>query len=745
MKMVKLFIMEKEESPVLYTTQVKDDHVLIQNPGGPTLGMGTLRIKEADGLAFKNLSGQEALLPYEDWRLPYEERAKDLAKRLSVEQIAGLMLWSPHQMVPYVPGLPFKGHYDGGDFIPGVTDPAALTDEQKGFVAVENLRNFLLITTESAETAARWNNHLQSLAERSPLGVPVCISSDPRHAAGKKGAEFSGTGKEVSRWPEGLGMAATFDVELMKEFAKVIAKEYRALGITQALGPQIDLATDPRWMRLEDTMGADTDMVTAFAKAYCDGLQTTEDAPDGWGQESVAAMVKHWPGGGTGESGRDAHYAYGKFAVYPGGKFEEHMRPFTEGAFKLEDGTAKAAAVMPYYTVSWDQDKKYGENVGNSYSKYIIEDLLRKKEGYDGVICTDWGITDDPLGKMGDFGTRAHGVEHLSEAERYFKILSNGVDMFGGCSRKEPVLQAYELGCKAYGEEAMRRRMEVSAARILTLMFRVGLFENPYLDPAESAKTVGAPEFVEAGLEAQRKSVVLLKNQNGALPLKKGCKLYVPGRHIEAHYTFFRTMLPAMDIVPLTQKDAEGYFRLVETPEEADAAVVFAESPLCDCYTQADLDKGGNGYLPITLQYRTYKADAAREHSIAKGDYRENDCDRTYKGKENTPYNASDLDNILNTRKAMGDKPVIVVLQLHNPAVVAEFEGQVDGLIAHFGVENSVIMEILSGESNPGGRLPLLLPANMETVERHCEDIADDIEAYVDACGNRYGYGFGLG
>jgi len=727
-----------------YTTERKNGFYLVRNAGGKDLGMADLRIKEADGFAFKNLSGEAELLPYEDWRLSYELRAEDLSRRLSLEQIAGLMLWSPHQLVPFLPGLPFKGHYDGGDFLPGVTEPDALTDEQKSYVAEENLRNILLVTTESARTAARWNNRLQTLAEQSPLGIPVCISSDPRHAAGRKSAEFSGTGKEVSRWPEGLGMAATFDVALMKAFAGVIAKEYRALGITQALGPQIDLATEPRWMRLEDTMGANADMVTAFARAYCDGLQTTEGAPDGWGRDSVAAMVKHWPGGGTGEGGRDAHYAYGKYAVYPGGRFEEHMRPFTEGAFRLEDGTAKAAAVMPYYTACWKQDPRYGESVGNSYSRYIIDDLLRQRFCYDGVVCTDWGITDDPLGPIGSFGTRAHGVEHLTEAERYLRILTNGVDMFGGCSRKEPVLQAYALGCAQYGEEAMRRRMEQSAARILTLMFRVGLFENPYLDPEESGKTVGAPEFVEAGLEAQRRSVVLLKNRESVLPLKKGTRIYVPGRHVGAHYTFFRTWQPAVDVEPLNQKDAEGYFTLVNTPEEADAAVVFAESPLCDCYTQEDLDKGGNGYLPITLQYRPYRAEAARPNSIARGDFRENDCDRTYIHKENTPCNASDLDNILAAREAMGDKPVIVVLQLHNPAVVAEFEGRVDGILAHFGVENKVLLEILAGEAKPGGRLPMLLPANMKTLEQHCEDVADDMEAYVDSCGSCYDYGFGL-
>ena len=727
-----------------YTVRYLDSYVELCNENGKKLSTSLETWKEDEGFAFKNLSGSEALLPYEDWRLPAHVRARDLAPRLSIPQIAGLMLWSPHQMVPFVPGMPFKGHYDGGDFVPGVTDPAGLTDEQKDFLVNQQLRNFLLVGVESAATAARWNNALQTLAERCPWGIPVCISSDPRHAAGKKSAEFSGTGREVSRWPEGMGMAATFDPELMKQFAEVIAKEYRALGISQALGPQIDLATDPRWMRLEDTMGARTEMVTAFARAYCDGLQTTEGEPDGWGRDSVAAMVKHWPGGGTGEAGRDAHYAYGKYAVYPGGNFDEHKKPFTEGAFKLDGPTGKAAAVMPYYTISWNQDQKYGENVGNSFSRYMIHDLLRQGENYDGVVCTDWGVTHDPSADMGAFGSRDHGVEHLTEAEKHLKILENGVDMFGGNSAMGPVVEAYRLGCEKYGEDVMRSRFEKSAERILTLMFRLGLFEDPYLDPDASARTVGAPEFVEAGLDAQRRSVILLKNREQLLPLKKGTKIYVPGRHLGAHYTFFRTMAPAAQVQPLTASDVDGYFELVSDPKEADCAVVFMESPLCDCYTDADKASGGNGYLPITLQYRPYTANEAREHSIAKGDYREHDCDRSYKGKTNSPYNASDLENLLSAREAMGNKPVFALLHLHNPCVVSEFEPVTDGIIAHFGVENKVLLEILTGEARPTGRLPVILPASMETVEKHCEDVFDDLESYQDACGNRYDYGFGL-
>jgi len=727
-----------------YQIEKKNGYFRITQENGALLTMAQEKFKEEDGFCFKNLSGREKLLPYEDWRLSPELRAKDLAHRLSAEEIAGLMLWSPHQMVPFLPGMPFKGHYDGRNFDPASMDPSELTDEQKTFLHNENLRNILLVQAQSAAVAARWNNNLQAEAEKSRWGIPVCISSDPRHAAGSKNAEFSGTGREVSRWPEGMGMAATFDPALMKRFARVVAKEYRAMGISQALGPQIDLCTDPRWMRLEDTMGAKTDMVTEFARAYCDGLQTTEGAPDGWGMESVSAMVKHWPGGGTGESGRDAHYAYGKYAVYPGNRFREHQKPFTEGAFKLDGPTKKAASVMPYYTISWEQDCVYGENVGNSFSKYMIRDLLRGEAGYDGIVCTDWGVTHDAKPTMGGFGATPHGVEHLSEAEKHLKALESGVDMFGGNSDKAPVLEAFRIGCGKLGEEEMRRRMEESAIRILTQMFRLGLFENPYLDPEVSSKIVGAPEFVEEGLEAQRRSVVLLKNQQGLLPLKKGTRIFVPGRTLDGHYSFFRTRVPEAEVVPLGEEEAAPWFHLTQKPEDADCAVVFLESPLCDCYTDEDLQSGGNGYLPITLQYEPYTAEFAREHSIARGDKRENDCDRTYRGKRNIPYNHRDLDNVRMAREVMGDKPVFLVLRLHNPCVMGEIEPLADGIVAHFGVENRVVLEILSGEARPGGRLPLILPADMKTVEEHCEDVFDDIRCYVDCCGNGYDYGFGL-
>jgi beta-glucosidase len=153
-----------------------------------------------------------------------------------------------------------------------------------------------------------------------------------------------------------------------------------------------------------------------MARAYVDGFQTSEgDAAiaGGWGYESVNTMVKHWPGGGSGEGGRDAHYGFGKYAVYPGNNFELHLIPFTAGALKLEGKTAMAAAVMPYYTISFNQDTEYGENVGNAYSTYLITDLLRGTYGFDGVVCTDWGVTRDHAG-LDIFGRTPWGVEGLS-------------------------------------------------------------------------------------------------------------------------------------------------------------------------------------------------------------------------------------------------------------------------------------------------------------------------------------------
>ncbi len=726
---------------------VKDGIRRVEQEGGRTLAWSEdsgVKLIERDGLLFKDLAKTGELLPYEDWRLSDWERAQDLAGRLSVEEIAGLMLYSPHQAVPPQPGGMFSGTFEGGKtYEEAGVPPCTLSDQQSEFLEKEHIRHILLTTVESASVSARWSNNLQKKAESLPFGIPVNISSDPRNGARDGGAEFQSSGKDVSKWPEGVGFAACFDPEVVRQFGEDASREYRALGIATALGPQIDLCTEPRWMRFIDTLGMDLSATEEMVKAYCDGMQTTEGSENGWGRDSVNTMVKHWPGGGTGEGGRDAHYAYGQYNVYPAGRFEEHMKPFTEAAFKLDGPTGEAAAVMPYYSVSWGADPS-GDNVGNSYSKYLINNLLRDKYGYRGVVCTDWGITGDPLPTVEGFGSRCYGVQSLTEAERHLRIIMNGVDQFGGNDRSEPVIEAYNIGCERFGEDVMRKRFELSAARLLKNIFQCGLFEDPYLDPEESARIVGCEEFTRHGYEAQKRSVVLLKNRNGVLPLAKGQKIYVPKRHIGPSKSFMRTDVPARDVDPVDSETVSRYGTRVDTPDEADVAIVFVESPQCNPYSVSDLESGGNGYLPITLQYRPYTASAAREKSIAGGDPRESFTDRNYRGKTNTAYNESDLDNILNARKAMGDKPVIVIATVTNPMVMGEFEPSVDSIVAEFGVSRGAVLDLVFGDGKFTGRLPMQLPKNMETVEAHCEDKALDLDPYVDEQGSVYDYGFGL-
>jgi beta-glucosidase len=703
---------------------------------------------------FRDLEGTGTLLPYEDWRLSADQRAEDLKNRLTDKEMAALMVHSEGQPLPAMPRQMMNvGTYDGKTFPESISAKASdLTDQQKDMLN-QGVRHFLVAGQKDVKTAVEWSNHLQKRAEELPHGIPVNISTDPRHGAGVSGVEFKNTKGAVSHWPEGWGLAAAADPALAETYGKIVAKEYRALGITTALGPQIDLGSEPRWFRISGTLGSDVECNIKLTRAICDGLQTTEGSEDGWGPDSVIAMAKHWPGGGTGEGGRDAHYPFGKYAVYPGNRFETHLRPFTEGAFRLEKGTGSVGAIMPYYTVSWGQDKKDGKNVGNSFSTYIIKDLLLGTYQYDGVICTDWDIISDKRPHVGMYvmGGKCYGVEELSIPQRVLLLIENGVNQIGGLDDRSVVDAALELGRQQYSQEEMHEKLSISAYKILRNLFRVGLFDHPYLDAEESEKIVGCQEHQLAGWKAQIQSLVLLKNK-GVLPLKKGLRIYVPQMKEEAHYNFVRMITPGSQKDPLEgQENWKTYFTRTDTPEEADAAIVFIRSPYGRNGYEFDMMKMRTGepqpelgYHPISLQYRPYVAKEAREVSIAGGDPNEESTNRSYKDRGEITANEADLDNVIAAKKAMGDKPVIVVLKMDKPTVPAEFEPYSDGILADFGVDAEAIWAVLFGEAICGGKLPCILPKDMETIERHCEDVAEDILPYTDSEGNVYTMGFGL-
>ncbi len=719
-------------APNEITYEQCETYTLIHQTKGPDLGYVSAPILTIDGYAFKDLDRDGELDIYEDWRRSDEERAEDLASKLPVERICGLMLYSS-AVNPMVPELSAK---------------------HEKYIREDYIRHMLVASIMDAWTGAAWSNNVQALCEAEPFGIPSNNSTDPRNYTNGKAntsayqhepdGEFNpDAASSISKWPREVGMAATFDPSITRVHGEIVSAEYRALGITTALSPQADLSTDPRWRRFYGTFSEDPALNRDIVREYCDAFQSTPGSKDGWGNQSVNCMVKHWPGGGTGESGRDAHFGIGKYAVYPGNNFNEHLIPFVEGAFALKGGTRQASAVMPYYTISYGQSPD-GENVANGFSRYIVQDLLRDKYGYEGVVCTDWGIVGT-YEKVYQHSGKPWGVETLSPAQKRLKCFEAGVDQLGGAAENEISIEAYKLWADKYGEESARERFELSAKRILLNIFRVGNFENPYVSPYYAAATVGCRDFVAAGYDAQVKSIVMVKNHNSTLPAAPRAKVYQPLRKVAPALTHWQKLVPAYEEYPFSAELLGQYFDIVDTPEEADFALVSIKCPIGHWgYIMPDEEYPDGHYQPISLQWGPYTAEYARERSIAGGDPTEASDNRSYKGYTETSFNEGDMHLVIDTKKAMGDKPVVVVVATDRPFVPAEIEPSCDAILLSFGVSNNALLDIISGKFEPSGLLPLQLPADMKTVEEQCEDVPRDMVCYRDADGNLYDFAFGL-
>ncbi len=738
---------EKKKWSVYEADQIR----FVKNEDGPLLGYSLnsgVVILTSNGFAFKDLNKNGRLDDYEDWRLPVEDRARDLAGKLTNEQIIGLMMYSSSQSIPSGGRGPLTGTYGGKSFRESGAEPNDLSDQQIGFLRKDHIRHVLITRVRRPEIGAAWNNKAQALAESTGMGIPVNNSSGPRHEARSDAIFMAGAQGEISRWPGSLGLAATFDPSLVRDFGSIASQEYRAMGITTALSPQVDLATEPRWDQVYGSFGEDPLLVTDMARAYIDGFQTS--GPDkiiteGWGYESVNVMVKHWPGGGTGEGGRDARYGYGKYTVYPGNNFGEHLIPFVEGAFELEGGTRMASAIMPHFSISYGQ-APYGENMGNAFSSYIITDLLRMKFNFEGVVCTDWNVMADAASINQYMSGKCWGVEDLSVAERHYKSIMAGVDQFNGTYVADPLIEAFDLGVNVYGEDFMRVRFEKSAYRLLLNIFRVGLFENAYLDVESSSKIAGNPDFMNAGYQAQIKSIVLLKNWDHVLPIRKRKTVFVPKRLFPAERNYTDREQSRRWDYPVNMSIISKYFNFTDNPDDADFALVFIESPRSGSGYQIEDAKrnGGNGYFPISLQYGPYIAASGREESIAGGDPLERFINRSYKDKSVITANEKDANLVQDTKTRMKGKPVIVSLNVKNPTILKEFESSADAILIDFDVQLQAILDIINGRQEPSGLLPFQMPADMESVEKQFEDVPHDMECHVDTSGNLYDFGFGM-
>ncbi|MET8169040.1 glycoside hydrolase family 3 N-terminal domain-containing protein [Streptomyces sp. NPDC005329] len=461
---------------------------------------------------------------YRDKQLPLDERVEDLLSRMTLEEKAGLLFQTILTL-----------HPDGSLVDDLASSPAAPARTMIGDLA---MNHFNVLGSAGAREMAQWHNRLQELAENTRLGIPVTLSTDPRHAFTDNPGTAMLSGP-FSQWPEALGLAAVGDPDLMRRHADTVRREYLAVGLRVALHPQLDLATEPRWSRISGTFGEDAGLTARMAAAYIEGLR---GPGDGLGPDSVAAMVKHFPGGGPQKDGEDPHFPYGQEQVYPGGLFDYHLQPFRAAV------AAGATQVMPSY------GKPLGtpyEEVAFGFNHDVITGLLRDELGFDGIVCADWAIINDHPVVGEPHIARAWGVEHLSPTERTLKALHAGVDQFGGEHCPDLVVELVRSGRLA------QSRVDTSARRLLAEKFRLGLFDDRrYVDPDAAEEIVGHADFRAAGVTAQRRSPTVLKP--GPLPLRDRPRLYVEG------------VRPAA---------AAPYADLVADPADADLALLRLSTP----------------------------------------------------------------------------------------------------------------------------------------------------------------------
>jgi beta-glucosidase len=476
---------------------------------------------------FRDLNKNGKLDVYEDPNQPIELRIKDLLKQMTLEEKAGMMFYPPARVNAdgSIEDKPAEGMFA---FVPNALKP----------IKDQHITHFNLFNVPGPDTLAEWYNSMQKYAEQNTrLGIPLTIASDPRNHFSS--SIFAMSANKFAQWPEPLGFAAIGDEKLTEQFANNSRQEYLAVGIRQALHPQVDLATEPRWPRISGTFGENAELSSKMVAAYILGFQGNM-----LDSNSVATMTKHFPGGGPQKDGLDPHFDFQKGQVYPGNNFKYHLIPF-EAAFK-----AHTAAIMPYYGVAMGQTK---EDVGFSFNKEIITGLLRNKYHYDGVVCTDWGlVTDVKMGPI-DFPARAWGVEKLSYEERVQKIIDAGVDQLGGEDVPELIVKLVN------DKKVSIDRINESVTRLLRLKFELGLFDNPFVDAKKAAVIVGKPEFIKAAEDAQRRSLTLLKNSDHFLPLKTGgLKIYIKN---------------------IDPKVAAQYGTIVEKPEDAQVAIIRLQTP----------------------------------------------------------------------------------------------------------------------------------------------------------------------
>ena len=755
---------EPSEDAKYTITETADGWLKVENEDGETLGVSPnsgVTLIEEEGYAFKDMNQNGKLDAYEDWRLTNEERTEDLAGQMKGSEMAAVLT-----------------HGGWGDF---TTEPLAEDDTSYTYLMSGGRGGVTRNISEGGTNHAKWANSIQEVAESSFYGIPAMISIDPAN---------------ISGMIETLSLASTMNPELAAEIGQETAKQYRAAGVTALLGPQVDIAS-PVMSRAGGTYGEDPQLTLDIATAYVNGMQSTydENGEDlGWGDESVYCFTKHFGGAGSTEGGRDDHANGGRYSVFPGNNLEAHLITYLDGVFKLP-GKTGSSGIMTQYAINVDAEgNPIGGEWAGAYNPYMYGIL--DEYGYDSLKITDWGVYQF---------AGVWGAEGLEEPDRIATSWERGANLLGGYSSVENAVAAYDILVERNGQEGADEILRNAVSNYINTMMNLEMFDMPYVDTAYADTVVNSEDAKAYGLETQKQSVVMIKN-DGVISEKaeaseekptvyipytyntgfsvtwmqgisEGTPSWTPGMDLDIMGQYFNVVTDTLG-EPTGEPDAEGNptytkedltrataeeiaacdYVLVGmsgaymTSYEANAVGAFGGPTAVMKVSNTEGIEGketatdGNTWYPATLQYGEYVAETAPETSISgkvlEDGTKEN---RSYKGNANQAPNYGDLEALQYAAEAAGDVPVIVSMKMDRGMVWSEVEPLADAILVSYNSQrNEAVAEIILGQTEPNGLLVFQQPANMETVEAQLSDVPRDMECYVDAAGNTYDFAFGM-
>lgn len=725
-----------------------------KSENGPDISTTNNRVIEKDGLYFKDIDGSGELKPFDDWRLSPSERAKALLDVLTTEEKLGQIFisdWRTAAKQDDKSKLDESGYLDEGNFkgktIFGEQNLPSTSVLLKEWWA----RHLILRENPNPEDLTNYLNQLNAVAEECEHFVPVQVVSNSRNENGEVVFGMNDASGVFAAWPGTLGIAAAVrgdSLDIIDRFGECVRNQWNSAGLRKGYMYMADVITDPRWQRSYGTFGEDTKLVCDIFERLIPAIQGSDD---GVTTDGVAMTVKHFPGGGARENGFDPHYSMGQWNVYA---TEGSLQKYHLPAFKTAIDK-KVSSIMPYYSKpskekSKPQHSLNGSEVdmkpyGFAFNKYFIDDMLRNEMGFKGYINSDTGIVHN----------MRWGVEMLDEPERIgFAVNHVGVDLISGLFDVEYGKEALARATNDYYDthdvpEGFTKEQLVltpealdrAVLRTLTEMFALGMFENPYRDPANAKKVISDTEsYWQEAMDVHRKSVVLLKN-DGTLPLQPNKKIYVE--------CFHKKPEDAEKSTEALRNALKDRLTLTDTPENADYAILFA-NPSSGEYFNAT-----TGYLELDL---------CQDKVVVNVDNEGKPTEETH--KETTLYGVNRIKQISETVHANGGK-VIANVNVTLAWQLGNLEPYVDALTAGFDTYPSAVIDIMTGEFKPVGKLPVTLPRGDEVLkvnkdgvcispndvagydkDKYIPDSLKDKNgkayAYCDAAGNYYELNFSL-